>query len=141
MRTLLKLIYGSDITGIKSFNFIYNLGWTVSLILHLTGIIAIFVPRDFLESAHVILVECSIGTVLAFFALMFHNVKKKAILTYVSLLIGALIQLLIAIKYISVYPPLSPIVILNLITSIWLSGGAFYFKYLLEQEEKENGIN
>lgn len=130
---MISSIYAHRTRSIRVFNLTYHIMWIILLIAHVTMIVQVDLPDTFglgLNSL-IWLILLTIG--LSVVSLVSQG-RKRTLSKYVSLLVGALVQLIIAYKYIVVYPPLTPMVIVSTALALWFVGAGLFIK----KENREN---
>lgn len=133
---MLSKIYSHRTRSIRVFNLTYHTIWLVILIAHITSVMQVDLPNTFglgLNSL-IWLLLFTIG--LSIISLISEG-RKRTLSKYVSLLLGSLIQLIIAYKYVAVYPPLTPMVIVSTVLALWFMGAGLFIKK--ENKEQING--
>lgn len=133
---MLSKIYSHRTRSIRVFNLTYHTIWLVILIAHITSVMQVDLPNTFglgLNSL-IWLLLFTIG--LSVISLISEG-RKRTLSKYVSLLLGSLIQLIIAYKYVAVYPPLTPMVIVSTVLALWFMGAGLFIKK--ENKEQING--
>lgn len=130
---MISFIYAHRTRSIRVFNLTYHIMWLILLIAHVTMVVQVDLPNTFglgLNSL-IWLILLTIG--LSVISLVSQG-RKRTLSKYVSLLVGALVQLIIAYKYIVVYPPLTPMVIVSTALALWFVGAGLFIK----KENREN---
>lgn len=133
---MLSTIYSHRTRSIRVFNLTYHTIWLIILIAHITSLMQVDLPDTFglgLNSL-VWLLLFTIG--LSIISLISEG-RKRTLSKYVSLLLGSLIQLIVAYKYVAVYPPLTPMVIVSTALALWFMGAGLFIKK--ENKEQING--
>lgn len=135
---MLSLIYSHRTRSIRLFNLIYHCIWLLLLIAHVTSLIQVDLPDTFglgFNSLIWLLVSVTGLSILS----LTSTGRRRTLTKYVSLLLGSLIQLIIAYKYIVVYPPLTPMVIVSTALALWFMGAGLFIKK--ENKEQIDGAN
>lgn len=129
-------LYGIDTKGIRVFNIYYHSIWLILLLGHITEIVSIDLPDSFEPKINLlvwIILLCIYFSILS----LTSEGRRRILMKYISLVLGSLIQLIIAYKYVMVYPPLTPMVIISSIISLWFIGASLYIKKI--NKENMNG--
>lgn len=124
---LLTKTFNGETRNIRIFSLAYHLTWLVLLIAHITNLFVIDLPDTFEPRMNLLvwLIFCCIGlTIISLIA----QGRRRTLTKYVSLLLGSLIQLIITYKYLMLYPPLTPMVIVSFILALWFIGAALFVK-------------
>lgn len=135
---MLSIIYSHRTRSIRVFNLTYHTIWFVILIAHITSLVQVDLPDTFglgLNS----LVWLLLSTIGLSIISLISDGRKRTLSKYVSLLLGSLIQLIIAYKYVAVYPPLTPMVIVSTALALWFMGAGLFIKK--ENKEQINGLS
>lgn len=135
---ILTKIFDGGTRSIRLFNLLYHLIWFILLLAHITDLVVIDLPDTFEPKITLLtwFILFSIG--LSILSLLAQG-RRRILAKYVSLLLGSLIQLIIAYKYVSMYPPLTPMVIVSSVLAFWFIIGALYVKR--ENKETIHGIS
>lgn len=130
---VLSKTFNGDTRTVRVFNLSYHLIWLILLLAHITNLFVIDLPDTFEPRMNLLiwLIFSCIG--LSILSLTTQG-RRRILTKYVSLLLGSLIQLIIAYKYVTLYPPLTPMVIVSSAISLWFMAGALFVK----KENKEN---
>lgn len=130
---MISSIYAHRTRSIRVFNLTYHIMWLILLIAHVTTVVQVDLPDTFGLGLNALiwLILLTIG--LSIVSLVSQG-RKRTLSKYVSLLVGALVQLIIAYKYIVVYPPLTPMVIVSTALALWFVGAGLFIK----KENREN---
>lgn len=130
---MISSIYAHRTRSIRVFNLTYHIMWLILLIAHVTTVVQVDLPDTFGLGLNALiwLILLTIG--LSVVSLVSQG-RKRTLSKYVSLLVGALVQLIIAYKYIVVYPPLTPMVIVSTALALWFVGAGLFIK----KENREN---
>lgn len=134
---VLSRIFNEDTRTVRVFNLFYHLIWFVLLISHITNLFVIDLPDTFEPRMNLLIWLILICIGLSILSLITEG-RRRILTKYVSLLLGSLIQLIIAYKYVTLYPPLTPMVIVSSAISFWFMVGALYVKK--ESKEKIHGV-
>lgn len=129
-------LYGFDTKGIRVFNIYYHSIWLILILGHITEVISIDLPDSFEPKINLliwIILSCIYFSILS----LTSKGRRRILMKYISLVLGSLIQLIIAYKYLMVYPPLTPMVIISSIISLWFIGASLYIKKI--NKENMNG--
>ena len=134
---VLSKTFNGDTRTVRVFNLTYHLIWLILLLAHITKLFVIDLPDTFEPRMNLLiwLILSCIG--LSILSLITEG-RRRILTKYVSLLLGSLIQLIIAYKYVTLYPPLTPMVIVSSAISLWFMAGALYVKK--ENKEKIHGV-
>lgn len=135
---ILSKTFNGETRNVRVFNLSYHLVWFILLTAHITNLFVIDLPDTFEPRVTLTLwlVTACIG--LSIISLVAQG-RRRTLTKYVSLLLGSLIQLIIAYKYVMLYPPLTPMVIVSTVLAVWFFGGALYVKK--ENKENINGVS
>lgn len=122
---LLGTMYGRDTRPTQILNFGLSVVWGVLLLLHRQGVLLLDVPP---------LLTASIGATILFaclsalFSLVGIVVKGKRHQVFKSfgLVLGAMLQGILANGYFSAYPPLDMMLVICLAVMLWFIGALFY---------------
>lgn len=132
---MITKLYGSDIRAVRVFNLAIHVIWGYLIIAHLAGIAIIDLPNNIEPDFTIILgLSFSIAITTAF-TFIDHSFRLK--LKYISLTLGSLTQTLIALKYVTNYPPFDIMVIVCSLLALWFLGGAIFIK---NTQGKENVV-
>lgn len=130
---ILAKTYTNETRNVRVFNLSYHSVWLVLLIAHITNLFVIDLPDTF-EPRMNLLVWLMFSCVALSIVSLVAQGRRRVLTKYVSLLLGSLIQLIIAYKYLMLYPPLTPMVIVSTVLAVWFIGAALFVK----QKNKEN---
>ena len=130
---ILTKTYTNETRNVRVFNLSYHLIWLVLLIAHITNLFVIDLPDTFEPRMNLLVWLMVICIALSVVSLVAQG-RRRVLTKYVSLLLGSLIQLIIAYKYLMLYPPLTPMVIVSTVLAAWFIGAALFVK----QKNKEN---
>ena len=130
---ILTKTYTNETRNVRVFNLSYHLVWSVLLIAHITNLFVIDLPDTFEPRMNLLIWLMFTCVALSIVSLVAQG-RRRVLTKYVSLLLGSLIQLIIAYKYLMLYPPLTPMVIVSTVLAAWFIGAALFVK----QKNKEN---
>lgn len=130
---ILAKTYTNETRNVRVFNLTYHLIWLVLLIAHITNLFVIDLPDTFEPRMNLLVWLMIVCIALSVVSLVAQG-RRRVLTKYVSLLLGSLIQLIIAYKYLMLYPPLTPMVIVSTVLAAWFIGAALFVK----QKNKEN---
>ena len=130
---ILYKTYTNETRNVRVFNLSYHLVWLVLLIAHITNLFVIDLPDTF-EPRMSLLVWLIMACIALSIISLIAQGRRRVLTKYVSLLLGSLIQLIIAYKYLMLYPPLTPMVIVSTVLAVWFIGAALFVK----KQNKEN---
>lgn len=130
---ILTKTYTNETRNVRVFNLSYHSVWLVLLIAHITNLFVIDLPDTFEPRMNLLVWLMIVCIVLSVVSLVAQG-RRRVLTKYVSLLLGSLIQLIIAYKYLMLYPPLTPMVIVSTVLATWFIGAALFVK----QKNKEN---
>lgn len=130
---ILTKTYTNETRNVRVFNLSYHSVWLVLLIAHITNLFVIDLPDTFEPRMNLLVWLMIVCIVLSIVSLVAQG-RRRVLTKYVSLLLGSLIQLIIAYKYLMLYPPLTPMVIVSTVLAAWFIGAALFVK----QKNKEN---
>lgn len=130
---ILSKTYTNETRNVRVFNLSYHLVWLVLLIAHITNLFVIDLPDTF-EPRMSLLVWLIMACIALSIISLVAQGRRRVLTKYVSLLLGSLIQLIIAYKYLMLYPPLTPMVIVSTVLAVWFIGAALFVK----KQNKEN---
>lgn len=132
---ILKCLYGADTRNVRIYNLGFHAIWFMLCVSHIFGIIEVDLPNTF-EPRVTKLVWLLLACILSSFVSLIpeYYCKNRDLYKYLSLLLGALIEFIVAYKYVTIYPPLNPMVIVSTYLGFWFLGGALFVK----QEKKVN---
>lgn len=130
---ILTKTYTNETRNVRVFNLSYHSVWLVLLIAHITNLFVIDLPDTFEPRMNLLVWLMIICIALSVVSLVAQG-RRRVLTKYVSLLLGSLIQLIIAYKYLMLYPPLTPMVIVSTVLAAWFIGAALFVK----QKNKEN---
>jgi hypothetical protein len=130
---ILTKTYTNETRNVRVFNLSYHSVWLVLLIAHITNLFVIDLPDTFEPRMNLLVWLMIVCIVLSVVSLVAQG-RRRVLTKYVSLLLGSLIQLIIAYKYLMLYPPLTPMVIVSTVLAAWFIGAALFVK----QKNKEN---
>ena len=134
---VLSKTFNGDTRTVRVFNLAYHLIWLILLLAHITKLFVIDLPDTF-EPRMDLLIWLILGCIGLSILSLITEGRRRILTKYVSLLLGSLIQLIIAYKYVTLYPPLTPMVIVSSAISLWFMAGALYVKK--ENKEKIHGV-
>lgn len=121
------MIYGKDTRSLRWFNLVYHFLWLSLLLAHLTDLFVIDLPEAFAVDNSLFVWFLLWCVTLSVFSLCSCG-RGRQVAKYVSLLLGALCELIIAAKYTVSYPPLTPMVLISFVLFAWFMGAAFFTK-------------
>ena len=121
------MIYGRDTRGLRWFNLVYHFLWLSLILAHLTDLFVIDLPMAFAVDISLFVWFLLWCVTLSVFSLCSCG-RGRQVAKYVSLLLGALCELIIAAKYTVSYPPLTPMVLISFVLFAWFMGAAFFTK-------------
>lgn len=132
---MLNRLYGRDTRNVRIYNLGFHSIWFMLCVSHIFGVIEVDLPNTF-EPRGTQLVWLLLACILSSFVSLIpeHCCKNRDLYKYLSLLLGALIEFIIAYKYVTIYPPLNLMVIVSTYLGFWFLGGAL----LVKQEKKVN---
>jgi hypothetical protein len=130
---ILTKTYTNETRNVRVFNLSYHSVWLVLLIAHITNLFVIDLPDTFEPRMNLLVWLMIVCIALSVVSLVAQG-RRRVLTKYVSLLLGSLIQLIIAYKYLMLYPPLTPMVIVSTVLAAWFIGAALFVK----QKNKEN---
>lgn len=130
---ILTKTYTNETRNVRVFNLTYHLIWLVLLIAHITNLFVIDLPDTFEPRMNLLVWLMIVCIALSVVSLVAQG-RRRVLTKYVSLLLGSLTQLIIAYKYLMLYPPLTPMVIVSTVLAAWFIGAALFVK----QKNKEN---
>lgn len=134
---MLSLIYSHRTRSIRVFNLSYHIVWLIMLIAHITSLVQVDLPDTFGLGLNALVWLILINIGLSILSLTSSG-RRRTLSKYVSLLVGTLVQLIIAYKYLIVYPPLTPMVIVSTALALWFMGAGLFIKK--ENKEQINGV-
>ena len=134
---VLSKTFNGDTRTVRVFNLSYHLIWLILLLSHITKLFVIDLPDTF-EPRMNLLIWLILSCISLSILSLITEGRRRILTKYVSLLLGSLIQLIIAYKYVTLYPPLTPMVIVSSAISLWFMAGALYVKK--ENKEKIHGV-
>lgn len=137
---ILKCIYGVDTRNVRIYNLGFHAIWLILCISHIYGIIEVDLPDTFepkFTNLVWLLLFCLFTSVVSVSPISY--CKNRDLYKYISLLLGALIEFIIAYKYVTIYPPLNPMVIVSTFLGFWFLGGALFVKQ--EKKVKHGAAN
>ena len=120
---ILTKTYTNETRNVRVFNLSYHSVWLVLLIAHITNLFVIDLPDTFEPRMNLLVWLMIVCIVLSVVSLVAQG-RRRVLTKYVSLLLGSLIQLIIAYKYLMLYPPLTPMVIVSTVLAAWFIGAA-----------------
>ena len=132
---ILKWLYGVDTRNVRIYNLGFHFIWFMLCVSHIFGIIEVDLPNTFeprFTTVVWLLLACLLTSVVSIAPVSY--CKNRDLYKYISLLLGALIEFIIAYKYVTIYPPLNPMVIVSTYLGFWFLGGALFVK----QDKKVN---
>lgn len=135
---MLSLIYSPQTRSIRLFNLVYHCIWLLLLIAHITSLVQVDLPDTFGLGFNS-LVWLILAVIFLSIISLTSAGRKRTLSKYVSLLLGALVQLIVAYKYSVVYPPLTPMVIVSTALALWFMGAGLFIKK--ENKELLNGTS
>ena len=133
---ILKWLYGTDTRNVRIYNLGFHSIWLVLCISHIHGVLEMDFPNAFEPRITTVVwlqIACIVTSIVSLVPMQY--VKNRELYKYISLLLGALIEFIVAYKYVTVYPPLNPMVIVSTQLGFWFLGGALFVKY--EKHEKK----
>lgn len=133
---ILTKTYNNNTKSVRIFNMYYHIIWLFLLLAHITDLFVIDLPYTFASKLGLfvwLIVSCIGLTIVSLTA----KGRRRILCKYVSLLLGSLIQLIIAYKYMTLYPPLTPMVIVSILLSAWFIGAALLVKKQNKEEINE----
>lgn len=122
---ILYAFYGRDTHSAQMLNLITSLWWVTAILLTLSDVVMFDLPLELatiLISALIINVAIAIS-VLATFIL---KDRPKKLLKSFTLLVGALWQAILANMYVSQYPPMSMMMCVSVVLSLWFLGAVIF---------------
>ena len=134
---ILKCLYGTDTRNVRIYNLGFHSIWLMLCVGHILGIIEIDFPDVFEPRVTTVIalqVMCVVTNIVSLFPI--HYCKNRELYKYISLLLGALIEFIIAYKYVTIYPPLNPMVVFSTQLGFWFLGGALFVK---QEKKVRNG--
>ena len=135
---ILKYLYGVNTRNVRIYNLGFHSIWLVFCISHIYGIIKIDLPNTF-EPKYNSLIWLMLACLVTSIASMpISRCKNRDLYKYISLLLGALIEFIIAYKYVTIYPPLNLMVIVSTCLGFWFLGGALFVK---QKKKVNHGAN
>lgn len=134
---VLSKTFNGDTRTVRVFNLSYHLIWLILLLAHITNLFVIDLPDTF-EPRMNLLIWLILSCISLSILSLITEGRRRILTKYVSLLLGSLIQLIIAYKYVTLYPPLTPMVIVSSAISLWFMAGALFVKK--ENKENMNGV-
>ena len=120
-------LFNTGTRSIRVLNLTVHLVWLLLTIAHITNVVVIDLPDTF-EPRMNMLVWLLLANVLLTMVSLTAEGRRRTLTKYVSLLLGSLIELIIAYKYSTAYPPLTPMVIVSSVLALWFIGAALYVK-------------
>lgn len=134
---VLSKTFNGDTRTVRVFNLSYHLIWLILLLAHITKLFVIDLPDTF-EPRMNLLIWLILSCISLSILSLITEGRRRILTKYVSLLLGSLIQLIIAYKYVTLYPPLTPMVIVSSTISLWFMAGALFVKKA--NKEKIHGV-
>ena len=134
---VLSKTFNGDTRTVRVFNLSYHLIWLILLLAHITKLFVIDLPDTF-EPRMNLLIWLILSCISLSILSLITKGRRRILTKYVSLLLGSLIQLIIAYKYVTLYPPLTPMVIVSSAISLWFMAGALFVKKA--NKEKIHGV-
>nr|DAX35519.1 MAG TPA: hypothetical protein [Caudoviricetes sp.] len=134
---VLSKTFNGDTRTVRVFNLSYHLIWLILLLAHITKLFVIDLPDTF-EPRMNLLIWLILSCISLSILSLITEGRRRILTKYVSLLLGSLIQLIIAYKYVTLYPPLTPMVIVSSAISLWFMAGALFVKKA--NKEKIHGV-
>ena len=136
---ILKYVYGTDTRNVRIYNLGFHTIWLILCVSHILGIIEIDFPNAFEPRVTTLVwlqVACIVTSIVSLAPIQY--CKNRELYKYVSLLLGALIEFIVAYKYVTVYPPLNPMVVFSTQLGFWFLGGALFVKH--EKKVKDGAV-
>lgn len=136
---ILKCLYGVDTRNIRIYNLGFHLMWFILCVSHIYEILEIDLPNTFeprVSTLVWLLLACLFTSLISL--IPEHYCRNRDLYKYISLLLGSLIEFIIAYKYVTIYPPLNPMVIVATYLGFWFLGGALFVK---QKKVKYGAIN
>lgn len=134
---ILSKTYNGETRNVRVFNLSYHLVWLVLLLSHITKLMEIDLPDTFEPRMSLLIWLVLLCIFMSIISLTAQG-RRRTLSKYVSLLLGSLIQLIIAYKYLMLYPPLTPMVIVSCVLAFWFLGGALYVKQMNKGNLNDN---
>lgn len=126
---ILNCLYGVGTRNVRIYNLGFHSIWLMLCVGHILGIVELDFP-DIIEPRLVTVIGLQIACISASIVSLFpiQYCRNRELYKYVSLLLGALIEFIIAYKYVTNYPPLNPMVVFSTQLGFWFLGGALFVK-------------
>lgn len=125
MNKLLTFLFGKGTRGVQTFNYAINTVWLGLLAVHLAGAIVLDVPalvQDHISFLFIGALIVQTTSTIGFLSSGYRHQLMKAF----ALLANALLQLIVAISYVTEYPPFEITIIVNTSFAIWFTLAVLY---------------
>lgn len=126
MKPLLKLIFGNGTRGVQTFNYVINSVWLVLLAMHIDSVIVLDVPLAIEENIGLLFAGAVVVQCVSTVGFIAKDHYKHQLLKAFALLLNALLQLIVAIGYVSAYPPFEITVLMNSAFACWFIFAVLY---------------
>lgn len=123
--TLLNKLFGRDTRPAQVINIIVSILWFVAFLLHLNDHVEVELPKMVVTNLSVI-GYMVVATVLFGLVGLFTKGRPHQVFKSFGLVLGALIQAVLANGYVTDYPPLDMLIVVCTGLSIWFLLAAFY---------------
>lgn len=121
----LNRIYGRDSHSTQVINFLLSTLWAVGLALHLLCIVQLDIP-SYIDSRAPQFLGFSVASALFSLLGMMTTRKAHQVIKFFGISLGAVLQGILANGYVSAYPPLETMLVINLAVLFWFLGALLY---------------
>ena len=123
--TLLNKLFGRDTRPAQVINVIVSILWFVAFLLHLNEHVEVELPKMVVTNLSII-GYMVVATVLFGLVGLFTKGRPHQVFKSFGLVLGALVQAVLANGYVTDYPPLDMLIVVCTGLSIWFLLAAFY---------------
>lgn len=125
MCKILYALYGRDTRAAQVLNVIVAIWWATAMLLTYAGWVVFELPSGFGNEFTNELLFVMVLYSVAMVSFQLSGRARKVVKSF-ALLLGAIWQAIIANMYVSQYPPLSMMMCVSVVLSIWFVGAVFY---------------
>ena len=125
MNKLLTFLFGKGTRGVQTFNYAINTVWLALLAMHLAGEIVLDVPTPVQDHISFLFIGALIVQTTSTIGFLSSGYKHQLMKAF-ALLANALLQLIVAVSYVTEYPPFEITIIVNTSFAIWFTLAVLY---------------
>ena len=123
--TWLNRIYGRDSRSTQVINVVVSALWAIGFLIHSHKIVQLNNPHLLVERLDQFFVFATASALFSLLGLAFKG-RQHQVLKFFGLSLGAVLQSILASGYVTSYPPLETMLVINLLMLFWFLGALLY---------------